>query len=109
MKMTRMFVAGCLFASSCCVASDLVTTKVKQVGQRGNGDLVLEFQNVINESGCQTNQAEIAATHPRIKDILTIAMSASVSNSKVNIKTRGCYQGAPTIDESRYSFLVLAP
>jgi hypothetical protein len=102
---------GLLF-SGVAHSTAVVTTTVTTVGQYGNGNLYIGLGATLAEPGCSAARVDIASTHPLIKQIMAMALSAKAAGTNVKVRSVGCltftYNGAsytfPTMDSTNTSF-----
>ena len=87
-KFVQYLLVGSLISSGT-YASDNVNTKIEWVGQRGNGNLIIKFEDVINEASCANSEITIAPTNPSKDAFLSIALAAKMAKAKVNVKSVG--------------------
>lgn len=88
-----------------------VTAKVVYVGTYGNGDFYVMTDTAINEPGCTfphgVNRFDVPANHPQAKNWLAIALMALSTGKSVMLRTNGCFEGSPTMDDSRDTFFLI--
>jgi len=72
-------------------ASTPITTFVANVGINSNGNVFITFKNTIEEPGCTGVQLVLENNNAFSKEVLSIAMTAHASNSKVVVKAKGCF------------------
>ncbi|WP_125784661.1 hypothetical protein [Pseudoalteromonas rubra] len=90
-------------------ASDNLVANVSYVGTYGNGDLFINVNRSINQSGCESDRIFVRANHPELTNWLNIATKAYLNNVAIQFRTNGCYMGKPTLDSSDRSWLHFAP
>lgn len=90
-------------------ASDNLVASVSYVGTYGNGDLFINVNTLINQSGCESNRIFVRANHPELKNWLDIASKAYAHNIAIQFRTNDCYMGKPTLDSSDRSWLHFVP
>tara|TARA_R110000744_G_scaffold244531_4_gene361385 strand:- start:429 stop:782 length:354 start_codon:yes stop_codon:yes gene_type:complete len=92
-------------------ASSNIITDVKYAGTYGNGDIFIVLKAPIDEPGCaftySNYRIDIVATHTEAKNWLNIAMTSITNKNKVIVRTSGCYNGQPTLDNTKNSFFAL--
>ncbi len=82
-------------------ASNPVTAMVIFAEINGNGDLIIELDQKIDETGCEVNQLIVLAEHPQIDRWLSIAINAIVHQKQINTRTKGCSDGKPTLVQTK--------
>lgn len=102
---------GSIVLGSCFTvcASDNLVANVSYVGTYGNGDLFINVNTSINQSGCESNRIFVRANHPELKNWLDIASTAYTQNIAIQFRTNDCYMGKPTLDSSDRSWLHFVP
>lgn len=101
-----------LFFSGFAHSTAVVTTTVTSIGQYGNGNLYIGLGANLAEPGCSAARVDIASTHPLVKQIMAMALSAKAAGTNVIVRSVGCltftYNGTsytfPTMDTSNTSF-----
>ncbi|MBE9533186.1 MAG: hypothetical protein IMF04_03605 [Proteobacteria bacterium] len=92
-------------------ASSNITTVVGYVGTYGNGDIFIVLKDPIDELSCAFTygnyRIDIVATHTEAKNWLNIAMTSVTNGKRVIVRTNGCYNGQPTLDNTKDSFFAL--
>lgn len=102
MKLIKLIFSIIIICPSIALGSSNIQTDIIWVGQRGNGNVIIHVSQVIDQEGCNSNQIEIAASNEYSKGILSIALAAYASSTKVYIKADGCFNGAATINSTGY-------
>lgn len=87
--------------------SNPVTTKVKNVGTYGSGGLFVMTEATLNEPGCELARFDIPSDHPQLKNWLSIAQTALVSQTDVVIRISECLGGRPTIGLTKDGYFYL--
>jgi len=81
------------------LASPPIENKVVYVGVNSNNSVFVQFEQIINEPGCQSNQLVIDKDNPIADRVMSVALSAKATNSTVVIKTKGCIRNSPSMKE----------
>lgn len=71
-----------------------VVTKVTAAGINSNGNVFANMATTINQPGCPGVQVVLEPDNPYAKEFLSIAMTAFSTDTKVQIRTSGCYASA---------------
>ena len=88
-------------------ASDPTTGNVRFIGGYGDGSSFIDIDQTINEAACPSVRVYIEPNHPQIDHWLSIALSAQAQGKSITVRTFGCYQGRPTMDATRNSYLYI--
>lgn len=91
------------------LASNNTRAKVVYVGTWGHGSIFIRLNTILNEPACSKNEIWIAGDNPAIKHLLSLAMTAYTADQYVHVKTNGCINGYPTIDNTNESFFHIGP
>jgi len=107
-NISTLIVTWLLFSTAS--ATDNIYTKVKYTGVNSNNIVFVEFEDVIPEPDCSKTQLWITPDTVEKDRVLSTALSAFHSGSKVGIKTNGCYKGQPTFipNESDWGWIYIA-
>ena len=103
-------VLALVVASEAFAFSSAIRTKVLYTGTYGTGDFYVRVEHPIDEPNCtfpNGNRFDIPASHPEIKNWLSVALMAQASGKDVLLRTNGCYEGQPTLDESRATYFLV--
>ena len=108
--MKKIIFAGFVYFSSAIVlAGPIIDAKVIYVGTNSNNVVFFGLDKVIEEPGCPSEQVVIPPDSPIREKILSLALAAKASGSVVQVKTKGCYIGKPSIlsDASDWGWLYI--
>lgn len=103
--MKTIFVGLAFFISSLASASDNLIGKVLYTGTYGDGTFFVAVDVMINEPGCEGTRIDVAPNHPQIDQWLSIALAAHASGKPIQFRTKGCYTGKPTLDNTKETWL----
>lgn len=102
MKLNILLILTLITASNMAYSSSNILTSINWVGQRGNGNVIANFNTTIDQPECTSSQLEISASNESAKGLLSILLAAYMGESKVYVNTDGCFNGAPTISTTGY-------
>ena len=110
-----LFVLLCAGAAHSAAA--VSNAHVTYVGSYGNGNVFILLDANLADPTCPAARVDIPGTHPSIKSILAMALTAKLSGLPVLVSTVGCFNfsiGAsnysfPTIDQSNASYFGFMP
>lgn len=98
-----------MFQSLFSMAGTTVDTKITYVGVNGNNIVFFGIDKVIEEPGCPSDQIIIPADSAIKEKILSLALTAKASGAPVQVRTKGCLLGKPTMlsDGSDWGWLYI--
>lgn len=107
----KRFILGSfvMFQSLVSMAGTTVDTKITYVGVNSNNIVFFGIDKVIEEPGCPSDQIIIPPDSPIKEKILSLALTAKASGAPVQVRTKGCHLGKPTMlaDASDWSWLYI--
>lgn len=103
LKSTRKLLLLSLFFSPMAFGA-VVTSKVTYTGTYGDGRFFVGFEDTLEEAGCPSNRIHVDPENPQIARWLSVALTAYASKSSVTVKSKGCYEGFPTLDQTSDTF-----
>ena len=95
--------------SSLVLAGPTMDGKITYVGLNSNNIVFFGFDTVVNEPGCAGEQIVLPPDSAIKEKIYTTALAAKMSGATVRLKTKGCYNGSPSIlpDGSDWGWLYI--
>ncbi len=108
--MKKFICAGFVYFSSAIVlAGPTIDAKVVYVGTNSNNVVFFGLDKVIEEPGCPSEQVVIPPDSQIREKIFSLALAAKSSGATVQVKTKGCYIGKPSIlsDASDWGWLYI--
>ncbi|UTW46445.1 hypothetical protein KFE80_06080 [bacterium SCSIO 12696] len=88
-----VFIVLIVAGSLCRVLADdsLPPQTIKKIDTGWSNEAIyVEFDNALSADNCQASRVKFHKDHPLLKEILSIALSAFHSKSKVQIRVSGC-------------------
>jgi hypothetical protein len=97
------FVAALFFG---CASAFAVTAKVNVVGTYDDGSIYIMFDKAISDCST-TSRIDLPANNPSVKNVLSIAMTAFVTGSNVEIHPGSCSGVTPLFSTDGDSYFYL--
>lgn len=90
---------GCFLAFNSFVsfAGTTVDTKILYVGINSNNVVFFGVDKVVDEPGCPSDQILLPPESNIKEKIFSLALTAKASGSQIQLRTRGCYLGKPSM------------
>jgi hypothetical protein len=90
------------------LASTPFVGTITTVGTYGDGSVFFVLSgSAIDEPGCISGQSriDISGTHSKLREIVSIVLTAKALGKTVQGTVNGCSNGFPTLDESKSTYL----
>lgn len=65
------------------------------------------LDQTINEPGCSAARFDVSSSHSEVENWLAIAMTALTTGKRISVQTNGCYNSAPTLDDTQNSYFFI--
>jgi hypothetical protein len=99
-------VSAVVCTSAAFAATTVNNALVTYSGTYGNGDVFVGINQTIAEPGCAASRVDVPRDNPAAQKLLETARLARDKGLLINVSVNGCYNGLPTLDNTRGTYFL---